>query len=317
MQNVYAVFDTNVYRELTYGLNEHDARKKIDEIKSAELQHRITPGLSVVTAMELLAHLANPDDPSFQLCKVALTSAGHHVMRPENRVSYLPHPQIQLQNLILGDYDEVLALKFEIIMEIVNFLNKGPADEYIVQFHDQIAEVARMVSQHEQDFKETMLTVIKGLDPTVKGWTALINDREKRKRNLKYLNEHEQDVLDLLAMGYVHKKFAARNVRREPVQIAEAAVKVSDFYHTAMRLHLSMMKKFMVGGFDMDNRKANRANTIWDIYHLFSVTDGLVGDREIVFVTGEKWLHEVSIESGLGDKILKLSDYLQAIGTGH
>ncbi len=66
MQNVYAVFDINVYRELTYGLNEHDARQKIDEIKSAERHHRITPGLSVVTVMELMAHLANPDDPSFQ-----------------------------------------------------------------------------------------------------------------------------------------------------------------------------------------------------------------------------------------------------------
>ena len=314
MKNLYVIFDTNVYRDLTYGLTEHEARERFEKIKKAEKERGIFAGLSVVTAMELLAHLADKSDPAYELCKIAITAAGFHVLRDKKEVSYFLHPQLQLQNLIIGAYDENLMKKFEIIMEVVNFINIGPAEDYIIKFHEQIAEVKRLVALHEQDFKTTIFNILKGLDPTTTSWTAFANDRQKRKRTLKYLTDHHQEVLDLMAMGYVHKTLVARNKQWARQEIALAAIKVSDYFRTALMLHLAVFKKIIIGGFDMDNRKLNRENTIWDIYHLFCITNGQIGGKDVIFVTAENWLHEISIESGLADKILKVEDYLNKIG---
>ncbi len=314
MKDIYVIFDTNVYRDLTYGLTEHEARDRFEKIKRAEIERGIFAGLSVVTAMELMAHLADKSDPAYELCKIAITAAGFHVLRDKKEVSYFLHPQLQLQNLIIGDYDEVLMSKFEIIMEVVNFINIGPAEDYIVKFHEQIAEVKRLVGLHEQDFKNTIFNIVKGLDPSTTSWTALANDREKRKRTLKYLIDHQQEVLDLMAIGYVHKTLTARGKQWSRQETALAAIKVADYFRTALMLHLAVFKKIVIGGFDMDNRKLNRENTIWDIYHLFGITDGQVGGKDVVFVTAENWLHEISLESGLAEKILKVEDYLDKIG---
>jgi hypothetical protein len=310
---MYIIFDTNVYRDLTYGLNEAEAREKFAKIKTSEATHNITPVLSTVTAMELLAHLAEQSDPAFEACKIAAIVAGCHILRSPGQVSIYPHPQMQLQQLIFNDYDETVMSKFEIIGEIINFLNKGPADDFINEFNDQITEIKRVVGQHEQDFKITMLSVIRGIDPQTTSWIALQTDKTQRQRILKYLIEQEREVLDLLAMGYVHKTVHARN-RKLPLQeMAIAAIDVANYFHTALRLHLAIMKKMLIGGFDMDNRKRNRENTIWDIYQLFSVSDSTMNGQEMIFVTADSWLHEISSESCLQAKIMRKEEYLQML----
>jgi len=62
---------------------------------------------------------------------------------------------------------------------------------------------------------------------------------------------------------------------------------------TALLLYLGVIKKVLIGGFDMDNSKKNRENTIWDVYQLFSINDEKINRFDLVFVTAEKWLHEV------------------------
>jgi len=310
---MYVIFDTNVYRDLTHGLGEGECRKRFHIIKEAEVHHGIIPVLSTVTAMELLAHLADQKDPAFDICKMAAVAAGFHVLRPNNQVSIYPHPQLHLQQLIFENYDESAMSKFEIIAEIVNFLNKGPADLYIEKFNEQITEIRRMVVQHETDFKATMLRVIKGIDPETTTWTALANDKEKRKRTLKYLEEKEEQVLDTLALGYVHKAMNARNQPLSPTEQAVAAIDVTTYFHTALRLHLAIMKKMLIGGFDMDNKKRNRENTIWDIYQLFCVSDATMNDLSATFVTADTWLHEICQDSGLQSKIIRKGDYMRML----
>jgi hypothetical protein len=310
---MYVIFDTNVYRDFTYGLNEGEARERFSRIKTAEVAHNVTPVLSTVTGMELLAHLADQADPSFEVCKISTIAAGYHVLRPENRVNIYPHPQMQLQQLIFNDYDETVMSKFEIIGEIVNFLNKGPAGRYINEFNDQICEVKRLVKKHEQDFKATMLSVIRGIDPETSSWTALANDKPKRKRILKFLTDNEQETLEMLSLGYVHKTLQARNQSLSIEETAIAVVNVITYFRTSLMLHAAIMKKMLIGGFDMDNPKKNRENTTWDIYQLFSVSDSTMNGEHVLFVTADKWLHEISKHSQIQGKVMRSNEYLELL----
>ncbi len=59
MQNVNVIFDTNAYRNLTFGLTEQQTKDLFDKVRTAEASKNITSILSAVTLMELLTHLAD------------------------------------------------------------------------------------------------------------------------------------------------------------------------------------------------------------------------------------------------------------------
>ncbi|RYX80066.1 hypothetical protein EON73_05785, partial [bacterium] len=153
MENVYVVFDTNAYRTLTYGLTEFEVKAKFKAIKEAESKKDIRPILSHVTGMELLAHLADLCDPGFGPCKIASIAAGYHCLTKENKLPYLAHPQILLQNLIFGDVDEPTAKQFEVVIELINLLATKPASQIIDTYPEQLNAIEAIVKKHESDFK--------------------------------------------------------------------------------------------------------------------------------------------------------------------
>lgn len=312
MQNANIVFDTNAYRNLTFGLTEQETKDLFDKVRTAEEAKSITSILSAVTLMELMAHLADSADPAYHHCKIATIGAYHHV-HEVNNFRLLPHPELLLEQMLFHRVDPQQQESNLTLGRVAYAIHQGPADDKINEFNAQIQAVKRIVDQHEQDFVDDMFRAITQMDKDATNWKLFQNDKKIKGDFLKYLKT--ESAFNILAQAFVVRTINNLNVQTiSEHDFVNMAQEVARVFQTALTLHIKIMERMAVSGFNMTNVKKKRWNTIWDIYLLFCITDENIGGKETVFVTEEDWLHSVCVEIGRPNKILKLSDYKTLIG---
>jgi hypothetical protein len=309
MDNVNVIFDTNIYRVLTYGLNHMDVIELIEKIKRAEKARNITGILSGVTAMELLSHLAANNDPGFNQCKMATIAAGIHATGAY--FSFMPHVTLQLQQLIFGQVDPIDANGNETIANLVSLISSSEPEKIIDRYKEQIQEINRLVQLHKSDFIATAQATLLLIDPGAINSQVLKNDKERRQQILKMLNGPQAILIQ--ARGYFDKTVRDKDYHFTKEEATQKIEEIARCFKTALVLHAKLLERMIVTGYDMSNNKKNRANTIFDIYQLFNVNDETVGGKKSVFVTNETWLKEVALESGFADKVIKLNEYLDKL----
>ena len=62
------IFDTNGYRDLVAHKTDNQIEKILKRLKDRESKHNIESLISPIVTKELLAHLADKSDPSFDKC---------------------------------------------------------------------------------------------------------------------------------------------------------------------------------------------------------------------------------------------------------
>src|SRR4051812_3759720 len=76
------LLDTNIYRTLSFGLDEATLNKKTEEMREKETRFNYGSICSVVVCLELISHLADTD-PAREHCYKALYLLNHHT-KPQN-----------------------------------------------------------------------------------------------------------------------------------------------------------------------------------------------------------------------------------------
>ncbi|MEI6088997.1 MAG: hypothetical protein WCR42_00945 [bacterium] len=312
MQNLNIIFDTNAYRNLTFGLTEQQTREIFDKVRSEESLRNITSILSTVTLMELMTHLADKADPSYHHCKIAAIGAYHHVQE-ENNFRLLPHPELLLEQMLFQRVDTKQQESNLTLGRVAFAIHQGPADERILEYDTQIQGVKRIVEQHEQDFVDDILTVITQMDKDATNWKLFQNDKTTKTNFLKYLKT--DSAVNILAGAFVVRTINNLNVQTlAEHDFINMVLEVARVFKTALTLYIKVMQRMTISGYNMTNVKKRRWNTIWDIYLLFCISDENIGGKETVFVTEEEWLHDVCAEIGRPNKIIKLADYKALLG---
>jgi hypothetical protein len=312
MQNVNVIFDTNAYRNLTFGLTEQQTKNLFDKVRAKETSKNITSILSTVTLMELLTHLADKTDPGYHHCKIATIGAYHHVQE-ENNFRLLPHPELLLEQMLFHRVDTQQQESNLTLGKVAFAIHQGPADDKITEFNTQIQGVKRIVEQHEKDFVDDMLEAITQMDKDATNWKLFQNDQATKANFLKYLKT--DSAVNILARAFVIRTINNLSVQTLAEQdFLNMAQEVGRVFQTALTLYIKVMERMTISGYDMTNIKKKRWNTIWDIYLLFCISDENIGGKETVFITEENWLHEVCAEIGKPTKIMKLVDYKTFLG---
>jgi hypothetical protein len=72
------IFDTNAYRELTFGLSLNDARNKSFQLRQLEVNSGHFALANPVVIWELVAHLADPTDPAYANCLSGMVALAEH-----------------------------------------------------------------------------------------------------------------------------------------------------------------------------------------------------------------------------------------------
>ena len=309
MNNLNIIFDTNIYRGLTYGLNRIEVINRFEQIKQAETARDLTGVLTAVTAMELLSHLANDDDPGFEQCKQAIIGAGIHATG--EHLHFIPHITLQLQQLVFGQLNPADVHGNEVIADLVSLISAGNPEKNIAKYNDQITEINRLVQLHKSDFISASQSAANLVDPKASNGQIFKNDKDQRQGLLKILKS-EQPIM-LQARGYFDKTIKGKFYHFTKKMAEQKITEIARCYKTALTLHVKLLERVATSGYDMTNNKKNRANTIFDIYQLFSVNDETIQGKKSVFVTNEKWLKEVAIESGFSEKVIDLTTYLKVL----
>jgi hypothetical protein len=312
-KNLNVIFDTNAYRNLVHGLSGEEVVSLILKVKTFESKALMFPILSGITAMELLSHLSDPLDKGFNDCKLSVIAASRHAVHG-NQFSFVPHITLHLQLIVFGKLNPVDENGNMIIAQLVEQIGASDADMKIVRYNQQLTEINRLVNLHEDDFIANTYNSIIGYDEKATDWILLKDDKPKRDRILRFLRTKEDTVLRDFAKGYFDKTVRGSphfNIRSTPDLIL---VEIEKSFRTAFILHLKLLERLIVTGYDMSGNKKNRANTIWDIYQLFFVNDQTFNGRKTIFVTDEKWLIDVGRDAGFVDNIITLKNYLDMIG---
>lgn len=312
MQNVNVIFDTNGYRNLTLGLSVDETKSLFDRIKTEEAAKNITSLMGSVTLMELLTHLADTNDPAYHHCKIATIGAYHHV-GDEKNFRLLPHPELLLQQMLFQTVDPKQSESVMTLGNVAFLIHQGPADDKISEYQGQISAVKNIVEQHEKDFVDDMYDAIQQMDSSATNWKLFENDKSTRTKFLSYLKSDQ--AVNILAAAFVVRTIRNLNIQNiSEYDFSNMTRDVARVFHTPLALYIEVMKRMGTSGYDMTNLKKKRWNTIWDIYHLFCVSDENIGGKETIFVTEEDMLHNVCNEIGRPNKILKLADYKALLG---
>ena len=80
------IFDTNGYRNLTFGLTTDQSRKIARELADAELARGTKALVSPFVIWELVAHLADSNDPAYENCMNSLVALVEHTRLPADNL---------------------------------------------------------------------------------------------------------------------------------------------------------------------------------------------------------------------------------------
>lgn len=311
MKDKTVIFDTNVYRNLTFGKDFDSCIKSIEEIKQLEKSKHIDAYMTPVVLLELFAHMANINDPSYINCKNAAA------------ISYL-HSKVEIgsEYRLLADSESLLAkamFNYEIpgIKEKWNYLGgyayniyKNPDEKHIDSFRANFQPLANFVDIVENTFiTDFFRYVVLGTNPSATDWSGIKNDDQIRKDFLKLLNS-QQSLYDL-AKAQVFKACTIANIDPTTINdIDNRAAEILRIFPAPIYLYREIMKRIAMSGCDLSNAKRKRWNWIWDIQILFSCANSTINNKEVLLITSDGDMLDSAKSAGLVDKIKSLDEYL-------
>ena len=95
----FAIYDTNAYREFTFGLSLDGARIKTDRLCQLEQAAGWSVLAHPIVVWELVAHLEDTADKAYDHCLKASVALGEHTASRERRRQHKPHRRCTFNGL--------------------------------------------------------------------------------------------------------------------------------------------------------------------------------------------------------------------------
>ncbi len=306
------VFDTNAYRQLVHGLGAQVVQATIGDLRLREERAGFRGAASPYVMLELLAHLADPADPAFTDCLLALRAQQLHcqVGAGTGQLALLgdfeSHLARVLYNTALPDHDHVTNN----VALIAQSFHVHPTDDHILRARPYLVEIEAFVTQSERDFVDDVHNfVVRSLKPDATDWAPLRADAPFRATMLAHLRS--ADALTQIAGGLVLKAMvqAHKTVLPDPEFDRKVAF-VVDHFSTPLRLYRAILVRIVSTGCDLTKR--NRSNWLWDIQISFAVGCHL-NALPIQIVTGDQDIVAAATEADAGDSVLSLEEHLSRL----
>lgn len=314
--NRIVVFDTNAYRNLTFGLTTQESRRIARMLAAAELACGTKALVNPLVIWELVAHLADPNDPAYENCMNSVVALVEHTRHPADS---------------LGGVCRIADGETEICRQLFNrsppkaeenCANLSKLASYVWReaptLSDPNALTNFKVFSSEMEKKEqTWLDHIEALLAAFWTLDASFTTPASRKIEMKKRREHINgpDFLRQTALGKVINCATLFGLALSEDELKTAGDRMETIFDTALRM---MQKTFAIwfDSPDMNLRspKKKRGNFIWDTGICYGIgRDHAVGDASILFVTDDGAICDAAIEAGCGDRVVKFGDYAKRI----
>lgn len=303
---MYVIFDTNVYRRI--------GQKCFDELLQREREHSIVGLCNPWTAVELLAHLANPEDNNFNVCWRAIRRLVQRCSQLDNKsmaVSFLPDAQSQRCSILFDRLPDGVKEQAHVYGNLLVTIAKAdrPADWAIYQ--SQINDLAKLHKQAKNDFQNAILEFIRIYLPSATSWDAIHNNAALRKSVLKTLGDplvNRSKFAFLVDEAATLLGMTLSNSRRE--ERIDFAMKA---FAIPMQFAFSRIYSLIVDGANFS--KSGNVNSSEDFQILFSVSsEANIDGHPVSLITDEKQIREAAKHCGSPDLVRSIPAYFDFLG---
>lgn len=159
----------------------------------------------------------------------------------------------------------------------------------------------------EATFAQDMMNVVKGIDPSAKGWQPFPDDSEKRNAELRAVRAGS--TLPVLATAMVVRTSAATGITIEDqAEIVGRVRYILDHFATPLHFYNGCLCKTIESGIDYTVGK--HANSIWD-FHLcfYGLPDASTNGMPLALVSSERTIKTAAIQAGAADRVMTLDEF--------
>jgi len=305
------IFDTNAYRYLVKNKSFDDIDKLIQKLKSREKANNIDTLISPIVAKELLAHVANKKDPSFEKCLKAIKALYLH---SGNDKSYnmIASPELLISKSF---FNKTIPIKEETnksIGQMIFHLATNPDKKTFNKLKKNLQSNYIHVSESEKNFAEQLRLFVFSVDPDSKSWQVFPNDKKKRENALKQLRSEattESIALGFIFMVYQLLIFSGEIKIISNEELRKRAKSLAEMFPEPIALFKQVFENLINSEFNIYEN--SRANFVWDILLMFNVGNHNVQGSKLYFVTSDKAIIRTAISQKSNLSILSFDEYME------
>jgi hypothetical protein len=310
------IFDTNAYRELTFGESLAASQARAIETRQLGAQQRILALASPIVIWELAAHLADPADPAYQHCLNALVALGEHTRSSHAQV---PGIYMALDSEWVCDAlfemtppgaDKNVALLGGLATHIRDHaptLTDSAVLANLTAFSDAMA-------MREATWLGNIQKLLDWLHPS-DATTPAEQHKEKIERKQRREALASKEFEDLWAMVAVAHYASLVNVTLGAQELVGRADFFREQFSVPFHLIMTLLRNLLGQDLNLFSAKRKRGNYLWDagLCYLIPSTQ-TPGKPEIDIVSGDQAIVSAANASGFGDRVISLPEFRKRIG---
>jgi hypothetical protein len=305
------IFDTNGYRDLVANKTDKQIEKILQRLKDREDKNQIQSLISPIVAKELLAHLADKSDPSFEKCLKANKALYLHSGSNES-YRMIASPELLISKAF---WNKEIPAKIETnkaFGQISYHLATNPTEYTFSKFQRNLNLNRDHVLDSEINFANAMLQFVRNADPNSTSWRPFATDDKNREKLLASIRS-DSTSLDIAA-GYlviVHQLlYASGQVETISYnELFDMAVEFVRIFPEPIALFKAVMENLVNSDFNL--LENSRSNFVWDIHLMFNIGKHSIAGDKLHFVTSDKAIIRTALGTDAKYSIWTFNEYME------
>jgi hypothetical protein len=265
--------------------------------------------------MELASHLSDITDPHYNQCLNALVALGIHTQIGDGIKTFA-----DTETTICMELFRVLPQNHQkahnIMTSLASIVRDNAPDLSDSKLQECLKNNNIIVADVEKFWVNSIKDVIAQVDPEgAKNWELGKGDKNRQKKFRTFFGSDTflKSYAKLQVIVHANKI----NVHLEDMEINEKAEQYLRAFKTPLQFMITILKKFAnVRGYTLEHHKENRENNVWDYMIAFAIgSDHSIGKAKMFVVTEDKDIKKAAVETGCGQYVMKLNEYLNSLGT--
>ena len=230
------VFDSNAYRKLVHSMPQSDVRLNVAGIVERQAIQEYVTYANIFVAAELLAHLSDPTDPGFNVCRKAIIAIWSHCQTSNGgALMFMPDPEMQFAKDFYGVEDPCHRQFYENISQYCRYIYHNDDDEDLESIRSELRKIKQAVDTTEEQFiNDVFRYVVRSNNPNATNWQLFESDDAEKIRFLNYLDSSDSTIV--LATAQVERFRSVAKVEDVPDRKLEKARFIAARCPTALDL---------------------------------------------------------------------------------
>lgn len=305
------IFDTNAYRYLVENKSSGQINKLIGKLKAKEVKNNIETLISPVVASELLAHVADKNDPAFDKCLNAIKALYLHSGN-DDTYNMIVSPELLLSRAFFNATIPQKEETNKAIGQMIYHLATNPSEKVFKKLRLNLRQNQMHVYDAEQNFAIQMKSFVSAIDPAAKGWQIFANDAKKRMEVLQYIRS--ENVSFQIALGYIFLVYQLLVITGqinplENEELYNRAKELVKIFPEPISLYKQVMENLVHSEYNLFEN--SRTNFVWDIYLMFNIGDHSIQGSKVYFVTSDKAIIRSAVRENAKYTILTYPEYIE------